>query len=266
MNPPSVTRTRAEDGGHHTNVGKSRTEGGRNKQTGRRRCWKTAGNSSFWERVERILHWGKLSPVIFVQILKFTEPSSGSCMLCFWLAISTYQMEKPQFELYNIVWIWYWRIFISTPTLNCMFFSFDGWNKPVKQRSKTLKQQKNCRNRLLYFELNLKFTDFSILSLTASTRYGRSQTRGRGKKYYATVDTTDAVSPSVCPITIGLLPCLRDLLNYWSKESKDSAYISWFNKNCRATAPTFYSLKRSLVENNLEQKLGMDECVEAERS
>lgn len=83
------------------------------------------GNSSFWERVERILRWRKLSPVIFVQILKFTEPSSGSCMLCFWLAISTYHMEKPQFEFYNIVWIWYWRIFITEPALNCMFFYFD---------------------------------------------------------------------------------------------------------------------------------------------
>lgn len=31
----------------HTNVGKSRTEGGRNKQTGRRRCWKPAGEQLF---------------------------------------------------------------------------------------------------------------------------------------------------------------------------------------------------------------------------
>lgn len=31
----------------HTNVRKSRTEGGRNKQTGRRRCWKPAGEQLF---------------------------------------------------------------------------------------------------------------------------------------------------------------------------------------------------------------------------
>lgn len=97
------------------------------------------GNSSFWERVERILCWGKLLPVIFVQILKFTEPSSGSCMLCFWLAISTYHMEKPQFELYNIVWIWYWRIFITEPALNCMFFSFDVWWMKQTHKTKTQK-------------------------------------------------------------------------------------------------------------------------------
>lgn len=72
---------------------------------------------------------------------------------------------------------------------------------------------KKRTGKFLYFELDLKFIDFSILSLTASTRYGRFQTRGRGKKYYTTVDTMDAVSPSVCPFVIGLLPCFRDLLN-----------------------------------------------------
>lgn len=70
---------------------------------------------------------------------------------------------------------------------------------------------------MLYFELNLNFIDFSILSLTASTRYSRFQTKGRGKKYYAAVDIIDTASPSVCPIITGLLPCLRDLLKYWRK-------------------------------------------------
>ena len=47
MHPFSVTRTRTGDGGYSHKRGKSRTEGGRNKQTGRRRCWKPAGEQLF---------------------------------------------------------------------------------------------------------------------------------------------------------------------------------------------------------------------------
>lgn len=144
MNPLSVRRTRAEDGGYSHKRGKKQNRGRKEQADGEEEVLKNGRGTAFWERVERILRWGKLLPVIFVQILKFTEPSSGSCMLCFWLAISTYHMEKPQFELYNIVWIWYWRIFITEPAWNCMFFSFDVWwvkeiHKAKKQNLKTTK-------------------------------------------------------------------------------------------------------------------------------
>lgn len=125
-------------GNIHTNVRKSRTEGGRNKQTGRRRCWKPAGEQLFLGESRKDFAMRKAVASYFCTDLKVHRTQLWKLHVVFLAGNINIPYGETSAELYNIVWIWYWRIFIIEPALNCMFFSFDVLQ--MKQTHKTKKQ------------------------------------------------------------------------------------------------------------------------------
>lgn len=137
-------------------------------------------------------------------------------------------MEKPQRELYNIVWIWYWCIFIIEPALNCVFFSFDVLQ--MKQTHKTKKQNLETTKEMhreipipvFWIRLKINYLQYPVFNSIYQTWWILDKRKRQETLYYCRYH---GCCFSIC---LEILECFPILGIWWTSGVKEGNSLKIF--------------------------------------